>query len=159
MRQEDASRRQSPRRIWRMFQSPRARRSVLRAGLPFALASLMAGTPAIVGAWVKSVTSAARVYSTVVGQRKQVTLGPRGVVNLNTATVLRVSETTDGCESDLERGEALFEVPDRNHAPLRVRAGSTWLETKASVFALRVRDPRHVDVIVREGTVRLSAAR
>ena len=65
-----------------MFQSPPAR-SVLRAGLPFALAALMAGPPAIVGAWVTSETSAAQVYSTVVGQRKQMTLGTRGVVSLN----------------------------------------------------------------------------
>jgi len=142
-----------------MFQSPPARRSALRAGLPFALAALMAGPPAIVGAWVTSETSAAQVYSTVVGQRKQMTLGTRGVVSLNTATILRVSETTGGYACELERGEALFEVPNSARPPLRVRAGPLWLETKGSVFAIRVRDAKHVDVVVRDGAVQLSAAR
>jgi ferric-dicitrate binding protein FerR (iron transport regulator) len=82
-----------------MFQSPPARRSALCAGLPFALATLMAGPPVVVGAWVQNEASAARVISTVVGQRKQVTLGARGAVSLNTTTLLRVCETTDGCES------------------------------------------------------------
>src|SRR5262249_1531150 len=71
----------------------------------------------------------------------------------------RVSAIADGCVSDLERGEALFEVPDSDHPPLRVRAGPLWLETKGSIFALRMRDPKHVDIVVREGSVQVSAAR
>lgn len=120
--------------------------------------ALCASHVACVHAWVKSEGSPAQVYSTVVGQRKQVTLGVGGVANLNTSSLLRVSETSERCEADLERGEALFEVPDSDH-PLYVRAGPITLQTKGSVFALRVRDAKHVDVLVRDGTVRLASSR
>jgi transmembrane sensor len=141
-----------------MFQSRRpARPFAPRAGRLLAVMALCASHVVCVHAWVKSEASPAQVYSTVVGQRKQVTLGVGGVANLNTSSVLRVSETSERCEADLERGEALFEVPDADH-PVHVRAGPITLQTKGSVFALRVRDAKHVDVLVREGTVHVSSA-
>ena len=121
--------------------------------------ALCAGPVAFVDAWVKGESSPAQVYSTVVGQRKQVTLGAGGVANLNTLSLLRVSETNERCDAELERGEALFEVPDGASAALQVRAGMVTLQTKGSVFALRVRDAKHVDVVVREGRVLLSSPR
>jgi transmembrane sensor len=123
------------------------------------MVALCAGPAADVGAWVRNADDGAQVYATVVGQRKQVALGAGGVANLNTSSLLRVSETLDRCEAHLQRGEALFEVPDGSGPSMHLRAGPVAVQTKGSVFALRVRDAKHVDVLVREGTVHLESAR
>ncbi len=142
-----------------MSQSRPARRSADRAGRLLAMVALCAGPATDVGAWARNADDGAQVYATVVGQRKQVALGAGGVANLNTSSLLRVSETSDRCEAHLQRGEALFEVPEGDGASMNVRAGPVAVQTKGSVFALRVRDAKHVDVLVREGTVQLTSAR
>jgi transmembrane sensor len=140
-----------------MFQSRRARRPVLRAGILVATLACFASPMALVGAWVKDNGATTQVYSTTVGQLREVTLGTTVVANLNTASLLKVFATTERCQAEIQRGEVLFEVAGGDHPLLRVTAGNVAVRAGASAFAVRMHDSEHVDVLVRQGTVQLDA--
>jgi transmembrane sensor len=107
-------------------------------------------------AWVGAHAPVQRVYATGIGELLRVVLGQHAVANLNTRTELSVGVTPDGCSIVLKSGEALFEVRRNDGRVVHVTAGNVILAADAAAFAVRLRDPDAVDVLVRKGTVTLS---
>src|SRR5262249_50414206 len=57
----------------------------------------------------------------------------------------------------LERGEVLFNVAHDEHRPFDVKAGEAVVRAVGTSFVVRVRDERHVEVLVAEGRVAIGS--
>ncbi len=124
--------------------------------------SFLAGTAiALLGSFALLTWAGApapRVYSTGIGELLRVVLGQHAVANLNTRTELSVGVSPEGCNIVLKSGEVLFEVRRNDGRLVHVIAGKVILAADAAAFAVRLRGPDAVEVLVRKGTVTLAEA-
>jgi transmembrane sensor len=96
------------------------------------------------------------LYSTSVGEQKQVTLTDGSKILLNTDSRIEVDYSKAQRDVHLVRGEAYFEVAHSIQRPFFVRAGSNIVRAVGTAFTVHLKQ-RDVEVIVTEGTVELSA--
>lgn len=92
-------------------------------------------------------------YDTTVGGRDEVTLEDGTRIQLNTNTGLRARVTRARRQVSLLHGEALFFVARDPTRPFLVAAGHTLVRAVGTEFSVRIRDVRHVDVLVADGRV------
>jgi transmembrane sensor len=131
----------------------RARRP---AGGWFAAAAAVAA--GVIGvAWYQH-GSEPQTISTAVGQQRNVTLADGSVVALNTNTILESDLSRRERQIYLRKGEAHFQVAHDRSRPFLVHAGDAVVRAVGTEFEVRVRDDRHVDVVVNEGKVEVQAA-
>lgn len=95
------------------------------------------------------------LYSTDTGQRQLVSLTDGSRVELNTATRMRASISSEDREAWLDKGEAYFEVAHDPSRPFIVHMGDKTVTVLGTRFSVR-RDGDDVRVVVAEGRVRLS---
>jgi transmembrane sensor len=96
-------------------------------------------------------------YSTAIGESKTVKLADGSQLMLNTNTHLR-TQVIDGKRNVwLESGEAYFEITHDALHPFVVDAGSSRVTVLGTKFSVR-RDAEHVNVMVVDGRVKVSAA-
>ena len=114
-------------------------------------------TAAVSGvAWLQQ-RSESQTYSTAVGQQRNVTLADGSVVALNTNTILESDLSRRVRQIYLRKGEAHFQVAHDRSRPFLVHAGDAVVRAVGTEFEVRVREDRHVDVVVNEGQVEVQA--
>jgi transmembrane sensor len=102
-------------------------------------------------------------YTTSVGGYEHVTLADGSDIQLNTNSEIRARLTAEKRETQLIRGEALVKVAHDVRRPFTVKVGSTAVRADPSrragaSFAVRLREPKDVDVSVTEGSVTLGSS-
>jgi transmembrane sensor len=96
------------------------------------------------------------MYSTSVGQQRQIALPDNTGVTLNTHTCLSVAYSPGLRVVQLPYGEATFHVAhDQWRRPFMVRAGSRIFQAVGTNFNVRVLSPDNVQLTVTEGNVRV----
>jgi len=135
-----------------------ARRKTIFAALFATAAVALMSSMTLMSAWVHAESLPLQVYSTALGELRTIVLGEHASAQLNTDTGLAVTNSAQLCEAVLDHGEALFELRRASLRPLRVLAGAFAMTTRASVFSVRVRDARNVDLLVRSGQVTVGTA-
>jgi transmembrane sensor len=108
-------------------------------------------------AWLQH-GSEPQTYSTAVGQQRNVTLADGSVVALNTNTILESDLSRRVRQIYLRKGEAHFQVAHDRSRPFLVHAGDAVVRAVGTEFEVRVREDRHVDVVVNEGQVEVQAS-
>ena len=98
-----------------------------------------------------------KTYGTDIGGREKIELTDGSTVDLNTNTELNVRISGSRRDILLARGEALFHVAHDPARPFYVTAGATLVRAVGTAFSMRIRDGGHVEVIVAEGRVAISA--
>jgi transmembrane sensor len=96
-------------------------------------------------------------YTTTVGARETLTLKDGSQIELNTDTVLQVSDTANQREVWLDRGEAYFQIVHNPTQPFVVRVGDRRITDIGTKFVVR-RDDQKTRIAVLEGGVRLNQA-
>lgn len=111
------------------------------------------GTP---GYLVRSLEPGQQTFHTAVGQTQTVMLPDGSAVTLDTDT--RIRARIDGHERriELEKGRAFFRVAHDRTRPFRVLAAGRTVTALGTVFEVRA-DPRHFQVTLLEGRVRVEA--
>lgn len=99
-----------------------------------------------------------QTFSTAVGQQRNATLADGSVVTLNTNTILESDLSRRERQIYLRKGEAHFQVAHDRSRPFLVHAGDAVVRAVGTEFEVRVREDRHVDVVVNEGKVEVQAA-
>jgi transmembrane sensor len=94
-----------------------------------------------------------RTLATAVGRQKNVTLADGSVVTLNTNTIVETNLRLRTRDIYLRQGEAHFQVAHDGSRPFLVHAGDAVVRAVGTQFDVRLRDARHVDVLVTEGRV------
>jgi transmembrane sensor len=97
-----------------------------------------------------------QVFETDLGGFQRIALQDGSIALLNTNSELRVRLTKERRQIELDRGEALFKVAHDTARPFDVRAGDTVVRAVGTQFAVRLRDERQVDVLVKDGRVALN---
>lgn len=95
--------------------------------------------------------------ATVVGGHKIVQLADGSSIELNTATLIRASVTSQNREVWLQRGEAFFDVLHSEKIPFVVHAGPKTVTVMGTKFSVRL-DGDKVTVAVLNGRVKVSEA-
>lgn len=95
------------------------------------------------------------VHQTAIGEQRSITLPDGSTVVLNTNSSLEVVYGDKARNLFLTRGEAYFTVTRDASRPFRVYAGWRMAEAVGTAFTVLHADPESVEVIVREGKVRL----
>jgi transmembrane sensor len=106
-----------------------------------------------VAIWFAAIGSEWDVYKTDFGGFQRISLRDGSVALLNTNSEIRVRLTSARRQIVLSRGEALFTVAHDTQRPFDVAAGDTVVRAVGTVFSVRLRDQKQVDVIVTEGRV------
>lgn len=91
-------------------------------------------------------------YVTAAGQAKRIELTDGTVVDLNTASAIRVHYTDTSREVELIQGEAFFRVSPNKKRPFSVIAGSAQATAVGTEYLVRYEDDKS-SVIVTEGCV------
>lgn len=97
-------------------------------------------------------------FATSIGGHKRVELSEGSMIELNTASLVRVAVSKRQRDVWLDQGEAYFEVAHRNGQPFVVHAGSQKVTVLGTKFAVR-RDGDRVRISVIEGRVRVEDAK
>jgi transmembrane sensor len=92
-------------------------------------------------------------YATRVGERETLTLRDGSRVELNTNTVIQISDDLDRRHIRLERGEAFFDVVHDKNNPFVVSAGAGKVTDIGTKFVVR-RDNERIRVIMLQGVAR-----
>ena len=92
------------------------------------------------------------VFSTRIGEHRQLTLPDGSTVQLNTATEIEVGYDDGTRLVRLLRGETFFEVQSRDPRPFIVRAGTGEVRAVGTAFSVYLAKDR-VEVVVAEGQV------
>jgi len=98
------------------------------------------------------------IYTTRVGERRDVTLVDNTVVTLNTGSQLSVEYSPGSREVYLTRGEAIFQVAPDQARPFIVRAGMRRFEATGTRFNVRVITPQLTELTVTDGKVKVMDA-
>jgi transmembrane sensor len=115
-------------------------------------------TGCIVGvAWIQRADDRQTV-STAVGQERDILLADGSVIALNTNTIVETDLSRRERQVYLRKGEAHFRVAHDRSRPFLVQAGDASVRAVGTEFEVRVREDRHVDVVVNEGQVEVRAA-
>ncbi len=97
---------------------------------------------------------AAATYETAVGRQRTIGLPDGSRVQLNTASEVRAAVTDRSRDIWLDRGEAFFEVAQKQGVPFIVHAADRRITVLGTKFSVR-RDGNRVVVTVLEGRVRV----
>lgn len=95
------------------------------------------------------------VHQTQVGEQRSIVLPDGSSVVLNTNSSLEVVYTENARNLFLTRGEAYFTVTRDTARPFRVYAAWRMAEAVGTAFTVQHTEPESVEVVVREGQVRL----
>jgi transmembrane sensor len=130
--------------------------SLKRPWVTFTLAALLAGivftfTPLF---WK---TPAPQIFSTSVGENRNVTLSDGSTIALGGDTQVEVSFSAKLRAVELTRGESLFTVAKDIDRPFNVRVGDTTIVAVGTVFNVQ-RDSDRAVVLVTEGRVLVESA-
>lgn len=99
------------------------------------------------------------LYSTAIGETREITLADGSRITLNTDTAVHVGISPRAREVTLERGEATFNVTHAMGAPaFHVNAGARTFEALGTRFNVRTLR-ENVDLIVIDGQVKILDAR
>jgi transmembrane sensor len=98
------------------------------------------------------------IYTTAIGERRDVTLGDNTVVTLNTGSQMTVEYSTGAREVMLVRGEATFQVTPDPARPFIVSAGMRRFEATGTRFNVRVIGPELTELTVTDGQVKVMDA-
>ncbi|HTO42360.1 MAG TPA: FecR domain-containing protein [Rhizomicrobium sp.] len=96
-------------------------------------------------------------YATTVGGRETLTLDDGSQIELNTDTVVRISQDTRERKVRLDKGEAFFHVVHNAARPFVVLAGNDRVVDLGTKFVVR-RESDRLEVAVMEGAARLEQA-
>jgi transmembrane sensor len=99
-----------------------------------------------------------QTLATAVGQQRSVSLADGSIVTLNTNTILETNLRSRFREIYLRKGEAHFQVAHDRSRPFLVHAGDAVVRAVGTQFEVRVMGDQHVDVVVNEGRVEVTAA-
>jgi transmembrane sensor len=94
-----------------------------------------------------------RVYATAIGGHRVLTLNDGSRIELNTDSVVRVSENRNSRQVSLDKGEAYFEVRHDSVRPFVVTIGNGRITDLGTKFLVR-REPDRLRVAVLDGRVR-----
>lgn len=97
-----------------------------------------------------------KTYATAVGGFERVLLADGSMVELDTATKIKVRFNGDHREVTLVRGQANFNVIRDAKRPFSVDAGDTTVRALGTIFSVRLREARQVEVLVAEGRVAIA---
>jgi transmembrane sensor len=122
----------------------------------FAAAAVVAGC-IVGGVWMQRGYER-QTISTAVGQERDILLADGSVVALNTNTIIETDLSRRERQIYLRKGEAHFQVAHDRSRPFLVQAGDAFVRAVGTEFEVRVREDRHVDVVVNEGQVEVRAA-
>jgi transmembrane sensor len=100
-----------------------------------------------------------QTYVTDIGGFERIVLRDGSVVHMNTNSRIRVHYTRARREVLLERGEALFTVAKNPQRPFDVEAQGSVIHAAGTVFTVRLRDARAIEVLVTEGQVIIDRAK
>jgi transmembrane sensor len=95
------------------------------------------------------------MFSTAIGEIREVVLADGSVVFLNTDTRIQVRFTQASREISLLSGEALFDVAKNRKRPFIVSAGDTRVRAVGTSFTVSMLPQKPIEVLVREGIVEL----
>ena len=140
--------------------SPEPRVFARRIAIGKAVAVLTAVAASMVLFFVgpaETLTRDETVYATAAGEMRTVTLPDGSSVTLNTGSRIAVS-FDDRRHVHLIEGEALFTVRKDRARPFVVAAGDTHVSVLGTVFTVRQLPDRPIEVVVREGRVRVDQA-
>ncbi len=93
-------------------------------------------------------------YATTVGGREILSLADGSQIELNTDTVLRVSNRSDAREVWLDKGEAYFRIVHNAARPFTVTAQGRRITDLGTEFTVR-QEAGHLKIAVLEGSVRV----
>lgn len=96
-------------------------------------------------------------FSTVIGERREVTLADDSRVVLNTGSALDAAWHLRSRRLTLRQGEALFDIAHATHRPLTVQANGGSVEVTGTAFNVRL-EARGARVTVTEGRVLVRGA-
>jgi transmembrane sensor len=99
-----------------------------------------------------------QTLSTAVGQQRNVTLADGSIVALNTNTIVETDLSRKLRQIYLRKGEAHFQVAHDRSRPFLVHAGDAVVRAVGTEFEVRLREDKHVEVLVNEGRVEVQAA-
>src|SRR6202042_1912925 len=99
-----------------------------------------------------------QTLATAVGQQRNVTLADGSIVTLNTNTILETDLSRSVRQIYLRKGEAHFQVAHDRSRPFLVHAGDAVVRAVGTEFEVRLREDKHVEVLVNEGRVEVQAA-
>ena len=119
---------------------------------PFPLAAAAVLLVSVIGSLLIFSTP---TYQTEVGEQSTLTLADGSVLNLNTATSIRVDFSGDERAIDLMNGEAFFEVKSESTRPFVVSACESTIIAVGTAFNVRCEDG-NMTVTVSEGKVQVT---
>jgi transmembrane sensor len=99
-----------------------------------------------------------RIFSTAIGQIREVVLADGSVVFLNTNTEIRVRFSEKFRDISLLRGEAQFDVAKNKNRPFIVTAGNTRIRAVGTSFTVSMLPKKPIQILVKEGVVELQRA-
>jgi transmembrane sensor len=95
------------------------------------------------------------IYSTEIGQMREVVLADGSIVSLNTNSEISVQFSKEARNISLLRGEAVFDVAKNKHRPFIVSAGDTRVLAVGTSFMVSLLPKKPVQVLVREGIIEM----
>jgi len=141
----------SPLRTWQAVPKPRSKRTVI--GL-----AAVGAIGVIAGAlWLgRDYVPATKTYATPVGGHLTLALTDGSKIDLNTDTVLSISESGSGRLATLDRGEAYFQIRHDAAHPFVLSVGNHRVTDLGTSFLVRDSDA-HVRVALIEGRARFES--
>jgi len=98
------------------------------------------------------------IYSTEIGQMREVVLADGSIVSLNTNSEISVDFSKEARNINLLRGEAIFDVAKNKHRPFIVSAGDTRVRAIGTSFMVSMLPRKPVQILVREGVIEMRRA-
>jgi len=130
----------------------RPRRRLLAGGLIAASVAVCC----VFGGW--AFLLGPQTYRTGVGEQRTIHLADGSVIELNTASLVRVTLGKSRRDIRLVRGEAQFQVAHDPSRPFVVDAASARLRAVGTAFDVRIRSQAVVDLTVTQGVVAVLSA-
>lgn len=124
------------------------------------IAASLAGVGIILAAttWFAMNPPGTKSYGTDIGAYERIMLTDGSLVQLNTATAMKVQMLDDRREIRLLRGEAHFQVAHDKQRPFDVLAANTVVQAVGTAFTVKIDEAGAVSVLVTEGSVSLRSA-
>jgi transmembrane sensor len=100
--------------------------------------------------------AASKTYETPVGARLTVALADGSKIELNTDTVLHLSDSADGRDATLEKGEAYFQIKHDASHPFALSVGGHRVVDLGTKFSVR-KDADRIEVALIEGRAKIES--